>query len=297
MSDAPLFHVDATSTLKPVLNAWRIYLKDSGKSKYTVKSFIGDLELFANYFPIEQTIGSISTENINAFLEWLQKDRGIPCSPKSYSRRITSIKSFFRWLSINGRISLNPAEKILQKTVISPLPKILSKQEQAALYEAADAFRNLEKPDSRAYLLFSLLILTGIKKGECLAIHLNHLDLKDPKKPILFVRYTNPSNRFKERNIELSPKWVEVLNEYCDQYRPKELLFSWSPRRLEYILEELGDKASISKHLSFDMCRWTCAANDWVEGKDKDYIRQKLGVSKMQWREINSKLRKLAEFA
>ncbi len=295
MNNTPLLHVDATSTLKPVVNAWQIYLQDSGKSKYTVKSFIGDLELFSNYLPIDQPIGTISTDNINAFLEWLQKDRGIPCSPKSYSRRVTSIKSFFRWLTTNGRIALNPAEKILQKTVISPLPTILSKPEQAAVYEAAEVFRNSEKPDSRAYLLFSLLILTGIKKGECLAIHLNHLDLSDPKKPILFVRYTNPSNRFKERNIELSPKWVAVFNEYYEQYKPKELLFSWSPRRLEYILEELGNKASLSKHLSFDMCRWTCAVNDWVEVKDKEFIRQKLGVSKMQWREISNKLRKLAE--
>ena len=38
------------------------------------------------------------------------------------------------------------------------------------------------------------------------------------------------------------------------------------------------------------MCRWTCALNDWHSGLEHDKIRQKLGVSKIQWREISMKL-------
>ncbi|MHC1783971.1 MAG: hypothetical protein AB9891_14660 [Anaerolineaceae bacterium] len=50
----------------------------------------------------------------------------------------------------------------------------------------------------------------------------------------------------------------------------------------------------MGKHLSFDMCRWTSALTDWLEGVDKDTIRQKLGISKIQWRELSTKLRQLA---
>jgi integrase/recombinase XerD len=63
---------------------------------------------------------------------------------------------------------------------------------------------------------------------------------------------------------------------------------------LEYLLEDIGKDAGLDKHLSFDMCRWTCALNDWRSGTDKETIRQKMGISKIQWREISMKLRQLA---
>jgi integrase/recombinase XerD len=64
---------------------------------------------------------------------------------------------------------------------------------------------------------------------------------------------------------------------------------------LEYLLEDIGREAGLSKHLSFDMCRWTCVLNDWRSGEDKEIIRQKLGISKIQWREIGMKLKQLSE--
>jgi integrase/recombinase XerD len=41
------------------------------------------------------------------------------------------------------------------------------------------------------------------------------------------------------------------------------------------------------------MCRWNCALSDWKNGVEKDAIRQKLGISKIQWREIKMKLQQL----
>ena len=76
--------------------------------------------------------------------------------------------------------------------------------------------------------------------------------------------------------------------------QPTEQLFPWSPRRLEYLLEDISNEAGLTKHLSFDMCRWTCALTDYRAGEDPDKIRQKLGVSKIQWRELFIKLKQLA---
>jgi integrase/recombinase XerD len=42
------------------------------------------------------------------------------------------------------------------------------------------------------------------------------------------------------------------------------------------------------------MCRWTCALDDWQAGMEHDKIRQKLGISKIQWREVSMKLGRLA---
>ena len=106
----------------------------------------------------------------------------------------------------------------------------------------------------------SLLLSTGIKKSECLGIHLNHIDLDAPDGPQVFIRYASPANRYKERKLAIPDDWVPVYKEYLAQYQPVDQLFPWSPRRLEYLLEDIGEEAGLKKHLSFDMCRWTCGA-------------------------------------
>lgn len=291
----PALHITENTALSSTIGSWEIYLKDQGKSPYTIKAFLGDLNLFINHLPPERSIGSITTADINRFLEWLQSSRGVPCSPKSLARRVTSLKSFFRWLFQNGRISSDPAEKIVQQSVISPLPEVLSKEEQKKVIALVESCMKAKKADARPYSLLMLLLETGIKKGECLAIDINHIDLQPPKGPYLFVRYANPGHRYKERKIVLSQPWVDAYLEYLEQYHPREKVFPWSPRRLEYLLEDIGKDAGLTKHLSFDMCRWTCALNEWQNDVPAEKIRQKLGISKIQWREIQMKLRHLSE--
>jgi site-specific recombinase XerD len=295
MTDQPILHITHDSLLHPAIRSWEVFLKDQGKSPHTVKAFLGDMRLFANYLPNGKTIGAVSTPDINRFLDWLENERGVPCSPKSLARRVTSVKAFFRWLFVNGRIPLDPAEKVLQKSVISPLPEVLNSEEIIKLRFLADTYRSDHKPDSRPAALFVFLIETGIKKGECLSLSMNHIDLNNTSQPFVYIRYSNPSNRYKERKINLSEEWVSIFREYCAQYDPKERVFPWSPRRLEYLLEDLGKDAGLSKHLSFDMCRWTAGLLDWKNEVPSETIRQKMGISKIQWREISMKLKQLAD--
>ncbi|MBE0699770.1 MAG: site-specific integrase [Anaerolineaceae bacterium] len=287
-------HIVQQTPLPPAIRAWEIYLQDQGRSIYTIKAFKGDLELLSSYLSADKTLGTITTNDLNHFLQWLQKGRGVPCSPKSLARRITSLKSFFRWLHQSGVLVIDPAEKVLQQSVISPLPVVLTREETQRILEVANVSRKARKADARPYTLLSLILSTGIKKGECLALALNHIDLEAANGPILFIRYASPSSRYKERKLPLSPEWVESYQEYLAQYHPAEQVFPWSPRRLEYLLEDIGQEAGLDKHLSFDMCRWTCALDSWETGIEPDKIRQNLGISKIQWREISMKLRQLA---
>ncbi len=287
-------HITSHSLLNPTIKAWHIYLQDQGDSPHTVKAFTHDLRLLAGYMAPDRTLGSISTADLNGFLEWLQKGRGVACSPKTLARRITSIKAFFRWLNHNGVILVDPAERVLQHSVISPLPTVLTPAEIEAVLDVADAHRVKAKPDARFYTLAALLLSTGIKKVECLVLSTNHLDLEAPDGPLLFVRYASPQYRYKERKIPLPESWVPAYREYAAQYEITERVFPWSQRRLEYLLEDLSEEAGLDKHLSFDMCRWTCALSDWQAGMDQEKIRQKLGVSRIQWREIRIKLENLA---
>jgi integrase/recombinase XerD len=170
---------------------------------------------------------------------------------------------------------------------------VLTDAEYEAVLLAADRHRREKKPDARPYTLLYLLLMTGIKKSECLGIHINHIDLAAKTGPHAFIRYASPANRYKERKLALEDDWIEAYNEYIAQYQPVDQLFPWSPRRLEYLLEDIGEQAGITKHLSFDMCRWTCVLRDYQAGVEADKIRQKLGVSKIQWRELFIKLRQL----
>lgn len=287
-------HITPSTTLTPAINAWRIFLDDQGNSPHTVKAFIADLLLLASYLPPDRTLGSISTVDLTNFLSWMQTGRGVPCSPKTLSRRITSLKAFFRWLRQHAVILIDPAEKVLQVAAISPLPVVLTADEVQALLETGQKQRTALKPDARSLALFMLLISTGIKKTETLGLHLNHIDIDAPDGPILFVRYNSPQNRYKERKIALLPEWLDIYHEYTAQYKINDQLFPWSQRRLEYLLEDLGNAAGLGKHVSFDMCRWTCALSDWKSNIEPNKIRQKLGISKIQWREVSNKLQQLA---
>ena len=99
----------------------------------------------------DKMIGDITLTDLEKFTEWLQNERGVPCSPKSLSRRITSVKSFFRWLQNSGVILVDPADKLVQRSVTSPLPQVMSREEVEAALAAAAAMREADEPDARPY--------------------------------------------------------------------------------------------------------------------------------------------------
>jgi integrase/recombinase XerD len=279
------------ASLTAAILAWREHLEREHTPTNTVKAFIGDLQLAAQFVGAFKSLSQVTTRDLDNWLQWQRTSK--KCSPKTYARRVTSLKSFFRWLTQTGALGADPAAPLIQYTVLSPLPEILTEPEIEAALSAAEALRTAEKPDPRPHLLFTLLLDTGIKKGEVLNLVPNHVDLSNPAEPLLWVRYPDPRQRYKERKLRLSPSWVPAYRAYLAQYDPQDKLFPWSPRRLEYLLEDLTRAAGLQKRITFDLCRWTCAVRDARAGLDETALRQKLGLSKIQWREIGMKLKKL----
>ena len=287
-------HLNQNTPLVTAINSWESYLADQGRSPNTIKAFLSDVRLLTTFLFEDVTIGKVTTKELNRYFEWMEKERDVPCSPKTLARRITAVKSLFRWLHKFGALVVDPAEKVAQRSAISPIPTVLTPKEYDEVLLAADRHRRAAKPDARPYALVYLLLSTGIKKSETLGIKLEHLELDSPNGLQVFIKYATPANRYKERKITLPEDWVPAYEEYAAQYKPEDKLFPWSQRRLEYLLEDVSNEAGLNKHLSFDMCRWTCALNDYRAGVEPDAIRQKLGVSKIQWRELFIKLQKLA---
>jgi integrase/recombinase XerD len=293
----PPFGPDAS--LQAALGVFETYMRDEGLSVNTVKAFASDVRLLGRYLGVGQPIGEIGTKNLNDFLQWLEFERGVPCSAKSYARRVTTLKAFFGWLVKSGVLSFDPSAAVIQRTVSSPLPTLPTAEQVDNCLNVTGAWRRgvgLRRPDARPHLLLTLLLKTGIKKSEAMAVVPNHVDRSDPQQPVLFVRYANPRLRYKERKLPLDPEWLDVLDEYLEQYETPDTLYTCTARNLEYILRDAGLAAGLEPGLlSFENLRWVSALQDWHAGIEKDDIRQKLGLSKITWRETKSKLSKLAD--
>jgi site-specific recombinase XerD len=293
---APPIRPDAS--LQAALGVFETHMRDEGFSVNTMKAFSSDIRLLGKYLGIGQPVGDIGTKNLNDFLDWLLNERGVPCSPKSYARRVTTLKVFFGWLHEKGVITDDPSAAIIQRTVTSPLPTLpRDSQIDDALSETERIRQGVDakKADARPHLLLTLLLQTGVKKSEAMAIVPNHIDRSDELRPVLFIRYANPRLRYKERKLDLDPAWLETLDEYLDQYRPTDTLFTCTARNLEYILTDIGEAVGLKQGLlSFENLRWISAIHDWENDVEKDDIRQKLGLSKVTWRETKNKLAKLS---
>lgn len=289
----------ADASLQAALGLFEKHMQDEGFSINTAKAFASDIRLLGKYLGIGQPIGEIGTKNLNDFLNWLLTERGVPCSPKSYARRVTTLKVFFGWLYDTGVLPSDPSAAVIQQSVTSPLPSLPSAEDidkALAVTEAWREGRMDHKADARPHLLLTLLLQTGIKKGEAMAIVPNHIDASDPQQPYLYVRYANPRLRYKERKVPLDPAWLPLLDEYLEQYRPTDTLFTCTARNLEYILHDVAEAAEIDRGLlSFENLRWASALIDWNNNVEADDVRQKLGLSKIAWRETKAKLRRLAE--
>ena len=97
------------STLFQAAQVFELYMSNESFSMHTIKAFRGDLRLLGRYLGDDRPVGRIATADLNQFLEWLLHERGVPCSPKSYARRVTTLKVFFKWLHKGGVLPEDPA--------------------------------------------------------------------------------------------------------------------------------------------------------------------------------------------
>ncbi|MBI3538416.1 MAG: site-specific integrase [Chloroflexi bacterium] len=290
-TDAPL---NAKSSLAAGIGAFHDHMLQLGWSPYTLQAFGGDLKLFMKFSGANCALDELTTEKLNAFLHWLRYERGVPCKPKSFQRRLTTLKVFFAWLLKTQIISSDPAAPIAHQPVTSPLPEILFDQQVETLMSAARAFMNAEKSDARPYLLVSLLLATGIKKSETMAIRLSDIDLSNRAQPALYIRYADARKRHKERKLKLPADFADTLAQYREKFQPRAHLFECTARNLEYILADLAKMTGLGETVSFESLRWTCAVRDYRAGLNPDHLRLKLGLSTITWEEAADRLKRLA---
>lgn len=294
--DAPVSDrevLSPSSTLTEAVLGYRAHMEESAFSEHTVKAFFGDLRLLQNFHGPDTPIHEIGTDELNQFLYWLEYQRGVPCSPKSYARRVTTLKSFFGWLTSIRITIADPAAAIIHKRVVTQLPPVLSDAEVDRLLETTESYLHRAKPDARPHLLVNLILQTGMKKAECMRLTPDDFERSDPAQPTVLIRYQDPRLLHKERRLNVSPELIETLDQYLSQSNPTTNIFECTPRNLEYVLADAASDAKIANGVSFEALRWTCALRDFRDELSNEKHRYKLGLSKVTWREAINKLEKL----
>lgn len=270
------------------------YLLKEGKSEHTIKAFLGDMRLLAEYTDARTPVSQYITSGLNDYLDWMEHRRGVSCSRKTYARRVTSLKVYFKWLKQLGVIPYDPAMAILQRSGPAPLSEALTDQQVLDCIDASMTMKKGDFQDYRAELLFRLLLQTGIKKSETGSLKREDIDRSNPNYPTVVIKHKQ-KDVYKERRLSLDSEFLKLLDLYYQQYAPKETVFNCTTRNLEYILTEVGERADVPFKLSFEVMRWTFAVRDYVNDVEPDMIREKLGLSKTSWYETSDKIRKIAE--
>jgi len=200
---------------------FRIQMEAQGLAANSIKAISHDLTILVTYFAEDTRIGQIEQEDLEGYLHWLEFERGVPCNKKTLARRITSLKTFFRWLFQQDLIPRDPAATISQVKVDPYLPVILDKNEVRQLMATASSiFWDYRKPDARPLLLLSVLLQTGIKKRECMRLQYADFTFVNRSHCTLAVQYPPTAPAHKSRLLPISHALQSYLNQYRLQYAP-----------------------------------------------------------------------------
>lgn len=175
------------------------HLKNKGKSLSTLLGYGKDVDqLIVFVKSTKNSVSEVKEEDLKKFFEHLkQKDY----TAKSISRKINSVKTFYRFLEDTHKISENPSLAIEYPKYENKLPHVMSPLEYRALRDAA-------KSDTRIYGVIELFLQTGIRISE-----IANLRLTDVKSDSLFIRELEGRP---EREIPLNKPAKIALQNYLN---------------------------------------------------------------------------------
>jgi tyrosine recombinase XerC len=144
-------------------------------SPHTLRAYAGDLAEFAED---AEASGARATGDIDLFglRRWLTKVSARGVSPRSLARKISAVRSLFRWLHAEGRVRANPAEGLRAPRRRRTLPRVLAVDEVTRLLEAPVGEGWVALRD-RA--LLETLYSTGARVSEAAGLDAKDLDLEE----------------------------------------------------------------------------------------------------------------------
>ena len=148
-------------------------------SHETVRNYGSDLRQFQTFMRTEAPDAhvldpvTVQTESIRAYLHWLDRKHE---KSTSMARKLASLRSFYRYLQREGMVGLNPAEAIRTPKQPKHLPRVLTKDDAAALMEFPG---NQTGGSLRDRALLETLYSTGARVSELVGINLEDLRVSE----------------------------------------------------------------------------------------------------------------------
>ncbi|MBR6648076.1 MAG: site-specific tyrosine recombinase XerD [Bacteroidaceae bacterium] len=185
------------------IERFKIYLRlEKGVSAHTLEAYMMDVMKFEKFMCTDgKQLTDAVLEDFRAFLETLNE---VGIHPRSQARLLSSLRSFYGFLLLDGYIDTNPIERLKSPKIGVHLPDVLTLDEVDRIIGAVD-LSMLEGQRNRA--IIELMYSCGLRVSEVCNLRISDLYLTEE-----FIRVTGKGD--KQRLVPISPRAIEELNYY-----------------------------------------------------------------------------------
>jgi len=213
-----------SEVLPPVVDRFLAYIQlEKRYSAHTFAAYQQDLIQFFTFLHSQYgdvSLSGISHSHVRTWLAGLMEEGMIA---KTVNRKVSTLKSFFKYALRQGEITQTPMTKVTAPKVGSRLPHFIEEKGMLAIEDNRSMRKGREdKPifaddlkGKTAQVIFEILYHTGIRRAELIGLKVAHVDLGR-----LTIKVLGKGN--KERIIPISPLLGALIAEYVD-YKRKEL--------------------------------------------------------------------------
>lgn len=195
-----------------LINSFLDYLRyERNYSDYTVLAYSKDLRQFEDFVK-ERMEGVFTPEGIDADIvrNWIISLLDNQISPVSVNRKLSSLKSFFKFLMKQRLVSANPLRFITGPKTKKPLPYFVKEKDMELLLDGDGFDEDFEGVRDR--LILEMLYDTGVRRSELVGLHNADVDYG-----ALQIKVTGKRNKqrlipFAERLKDLMLAYTEVRN-------------------------------------------------------------------------------------
>ena len=189
-----------------MMNEFLQYIQyEKNYSSHTVLSYHTDLLQFCEFLQIPPEQLAPSTICSQQIQQWVLSLMSADLSARSLSRKISTLKSFWRFLLTRGYVTSNPTLKIILPKTKKPLPAFFKVNEMSAVLDTTFTPDNFEA--MRDQLIITLFYLTGIRLSELINIKDTDIDLNEGN-----LRVTGKRN--KQRIIPIDKSLGSIIEHY-----------------------------------------------------------------------------------
>ena len=274
-----------TKIFHPAIQSFLEYLKyEKRYSVHTLTSYEADISDFFEY--LKHRFGDISLKDIdhNFIRSWLAELKNNRLTTKSINRKISSLKSFFKYHLRTGTIDATPMSKVISPKISKRLPVFVQEDDTRKLVQALDQSTEDWKT-LNAKMLITIFYVTGMRLSELIGLKEKQIDFGRSQ-----IKVLGKGN--KERVIPVSKAIIEMIR-YYQELKKKNfentegvLLVTEKGKKLypkyAYLLVNkiLGGAGSLDKK-SPHVLRHTFATHLMNNGADLNAVKELLGHSSL----------------